>query len=103
MSRAVSKPKIEYIDVSHDWVFFHKMKKDGTRYLFSVAELNEVGIRETGGKYLISILSPVRSVYAFNDGYKDPSYVMEKFTGLTWRDAQNVAEMLNQYFGVQVE
>ena len=98
MSRASAKSEIKMLEPS-----LYRMDKEGTKYLFYVAELDEAGIRETGGKYLISILSPIRSVYAFNEGYQDPSYVMEKFSGLTWRDAQNVAEMLNKYFGVQVE
>ena len=77
------------------------MEKDATLYVLTVVEAGDKEfIEEMGGRFIVSLLSPTpRSAYVFNEGYKHPSYVAEKFPGLTYEEAENVAGMLNKFFG----
>lgn len=76
----------------------YTFSKDMTLYKVYVGKLDEEEKRDTGGRFLVSILSPGRGSYGsycFNSGYNHPSYVKEKFPDMTYRDAETIAAFLN--------
>jgi|GEM_PF-5102323 hypothetical protein len=76
----------------------YTFEKDNTLYKIAICDLGEDGKILTGGRFLITLLSPKYQAYCFNEYYKTPNYIKEKFPSITYRDAENIADFLNFYF-----
>jgi len=80
-------------------VAFENWQRDATDYSVCIIE-DEAFLDKYGGKYLTIVLLGNRgTAYFLNEGYKHYSYIKEKFSNLSLKDAQNVAAKLNQLFG----
>jgi hypothetical protein len=81
-----------------------KREKDHTRYLVHITQLEDSDVRELGGRWVVGVLSPGYGVYVLNlDGYLHQDYIAEKYPNLTRKDAENVTEILNNYFRSAVQ
>lgn len=74
--------------------FFDNFEKDATSYSLLVVE-DEFFLDKYGGKYLTVLFVGTRGcAYFLNNGFKHPSYLAEKYSNLTYRDAENFSEYL---------
>jgi len=82
-------------------IYFDSWDQEATKYTLLVME-NSSFLDEYGGQFLVVVLVGSQgTAYFYNRGYVHPSYVKEKHPNLTWRDAEIIAERLNEVIGVR--
>jgi len=75
-------------------------EEDATRYRVQILPLDEEEYERYGGKFQVTVCrGKYGQSYPLNYGYKDPSYVCEKYHFLSYGDAENVGMVLNDWFG----
>ena len=80
-------------------IYHDRWSQEATSYGLIVIE-DESFLDEYGGRFLVvALVGSYGTTYFYNKGYKHPSYVKEKHSNLTWRDAEIIAERLNEVIG----
>lgn len=78
----------------------------GKEYILSIRMVSAAEFGRYGGWFATRLMSPVNEqgfegFYHFNSGYKHPTYITEKLC-VSYEDAEIIASMLNEFFGVKV-